>query len=227
MEEKINEKTPLPTAERENVEQALGIILHSFEEGIHEANKIKPVLTDLSPDIFSQLTARGYARDRGSVVELTREGERLAKDVTRRRRLAERLLADVLNMEPAAIDPNACQLEHILSPEVAEHICTLLGHPSVCPHGSPIPKGECCAEAKQTVEPIVVSLDHLSSGDRAKITYLLAAERPEVRRLLSLGLIPGTVIRVNQTFPTFVIEVAHTQLALEEEIAKGIFVRKI
>jgi Mn-dependent DtxR family transcriptional regulator len=42
----------------------------------------------------------------------------------------------------------ACKFEHILSPEATERICTFLGHPRTCPHGSPIPAGECCIAAK-------------------------------------------------------------------------------
>lgn len=227
MEEKISEKNPLPTIDKENIEQAVGIILHNFESGVREADKIRPFLTQLSPRIMEDLARRGLAHESAREITLTPEGERLAKDLTRRRRLAERLLSDVLNMEPAAIDPNACQLEHILSSEVAEHICTLLGHPTVCPHGSPIPQGECCLKERHTIEPIVVSLDQLSPGEEARLSYLRASERPEIRRLLSLGLVPGTHLRVTQTLPTFVVEVGESQLAFEEEIARAIFVRRI
>ena len=47
----------------------------------------------------------------------------------------------------AAVETNACTFEHILSPEVTDRICTFLGHPKTCPHGSPIPPGECCQNA--------------------------------------------------------------------------------
>ena len=38
--------------------------------------------------------------------------------------------------------------EHILSPEATDRICSFLGHPRTCPHGSPIPAGQCCILAK-------------------------------------------------------------------------------
>jgi Mn-dependent DtxR family transcriptional regulator len=75
----------------------------------------------------------------------TPKGEQRAKDVIRRHRLAERLFMDVLNIhDEAEIESSACKFEHILSPEVTDRMCTLLGHPNACPHGSPIPKGDCC-----------------------------------------------------------------------------------
>jgi DtxR family Mn-dependent transcriptional regulator len=42
------------------------------------------------------------------------------------------------------VDEHACKIEHTLSPQVTEKICTFLKHPRTCPHGSPIPPGVCC-----------------------------------------------------------------------------------
>jgi Mn-dependent DtxR family transcriptional regulator len=50
--------------------------------------------------------------------------------------------------DEAEVAEEACKFEHILSPEATERICTFLGHPRTCPHGSPIPAGECCIAAK-------------------------------------------------------------------------------
>jgi hypothetical protein len=50
-----------------------------------------------------------------------------------------------------------CKFEHILSPDVTDRICTLLGHPLECPHGSPIPQGPCCIEKRV--------LDHIEIAD--------------------------------------------------------------
>jgi putative ABC transport system ATP-binding protein len=81
----------------------------------------------------------------GDQVRFTDQGEERARSVIRRHRLAERLFMDVLFIrDDAAVESNACTFEHILSPEVTDRICTFLGHPSTCPHGSPIPPGPCC-----------------------------------------------------------------------------------
>lgn len=220
-------KFPIPTQEQEDIEEALSAIWHQFELGVHDKDKILALIEEgVSKEAFSVLIRRKLAREDNGKVALTEEGEALGKDVTRRHRLAERLLTDVLALSDQAIDPNACQLEHIISREVAESICTLLGHPGECPHGSPIPQGECCAAASETVEPIIISLDKLEAGRKGKIAYLLLQRHPELHKLLSLGVVPGTVFNLHQTSPTYVLEVGETTLALEREIAEKIFVRR-
>jgi putative ABC transport system ATP-binding protein len=81
---------------------------------------------------------------RDATVILTERGERRARDVVRRRRLAERLFMDTFAVEDSEVDSQACKFEHIISPELDEKICTFLGHPRTCPHGHPIPRGPCC-----------------------------------------------------------------------------------
>ena len=77
--------------------------------------------------------------------EFTPAGETRARDVIRRHRLAERLFRDVLGIrDEDEIESSACKFEHILSPEVTDRMCSLLGHPEECPHGSRIPRGPCC-----------------------------------------------------------------------------------
>jgi len=77
----------------------------------------------------------------------TPKGEARARDVIRRHRLAERLFRDVLGIhDEDEIESSACKFEHILSPEVTDRMCSLLGHPDACPHGSRIPRGPCCDE---------------------------------------------------------------------------------
>ena len=77
----------------------------------------------------------------------TPKGEARARDVIRRHRLAERLFRDVLGIhDEDEIESSACKFEHILSPEVTDRMCSLLGHPDACPHGSRIPRGPCCEE---------------------------------------------------------------------------------
>ena len=221
-------KYPIPTPEEEDIEESLGVIWHRFEEGVRDKRSILPILEEgVNPQIYSRLLSLNFVREKGEEITLTEEGEKLARDITRRHRLAERLLSDVLALHSHLIDPNACKLEHIISLEVADSICTLLGHPAECPHGSPIPKGACCESVAETVEPIIASLDKFSAGSKGKIAYLALQNHPDLHRLLSLGLVPGTLFNLHQTFPTHVIEVGETTIALEQEIAEKIFVRRV
>jgi len=81
-------------------------------------------------------------------VGLTTDGSRRARDVVRRHRLAERLFKDTFAIDDSEAHTQACKFEHIISPELDQRICTFLGHPKTCPHGNPIPPGDCCTNAK-------------------------------------------------------------------------------
>jgi putative ABC transport system ATP-binding protein len=82
------------------------------------------------------------------MIYFTEKGRRRAEDIIRRHRLAERLFTQTFQVEDEKeVAEQACKFEHILSPEATDRICTFLGHPRTCPHGSPIPAGECCVVA--------------------------------------------------------------------------------
>ncbi len=81
---------------------------------------------------------------RNGEVQLTPVGSRRARDVVRRHRLAERLFKDTFSVDDSEVHTQACKFEHIISPQLDQRICTFLGHPKTCPHGNPIPPGDCC-----------------------------------------------------------------------------------
>ncbi|HAW49333.1 TPA: hypothetical protein DCX16_00040 [bacterium] len=207
-------------------EEALGIIWHFRERKIKDFDRIIGKLKEISPGICDCLVEKGFIEIKDKTIELTPSGEKIAYNITRRHRLAERLLHDVLEINKEEIDQSACEFEHILSDEVTDSICTLLGHPKFCPHNSPIPAGECCTKAKEELESIVVSLDKLKSGDTARIAYISILEHQRLHKLLSLGIIPGKILHLHQTEPAFVIKVDETQIALDKDFAKNIYLRR-
>ena len=83
------------------------------------------------------------------MIIFTEKGRKRAEDVIRRHRLAERLFTQTFHVhDEKEVAEQACRFEHILSPEATDSICTFLGHPRTCPHGSPIPAGDCCLTSK-------------------------------------------------------------------------------
>ncbi len=158
-------------------------------------------------------------------ISLTPEGEKSGEHVVRHHRLAERLLADVLDMPGAAGDKIACHFEHILKRGLDERICTLLGHPRFCPHGLPIPPGPCCQEKRNASIRIVAALSEMEEGERGAIAYLHTKERDRLERLLALGVLPGQPVTLLQRFPSFVFRVGETQIAVDSDLAAHIYVR--
>lgn len=76
-------------------------------------------------------------------VRLSKMGTIIARRVIRNHRLVETLMKQTLNIN---VDENiACGIEHHMTNEFTDALCTLLKHPKKCPHGNAIPTGSCCA----------------------------------------------------------------------------------
>jgi putative ABC transport system ATP-binding protein len=101
--------------------------------------------------MLGRMASSGLVAVEDSEVQLTHSGEARARDVVRRHRLAERLFTDTFRIGDPEAHTQACKFEHIISPELDERICSFLNHPKTCPHGNPIPPGECCGEKMKGV----------------------------------------------------------------------------
>jgi DtxR family Mn-dependent transcriptional regulator len=177
--------------------------------------------------MLSEMDAEGWISIREGKIGLLAEGERRAEEIIRRHRLAERLLSEVFELEESYMESSACQFEHILSPKVLDSVCTFLGHPPICPHGKPIPRGPCCARFKKEMEPLVRPLADLKPGEEGRVVFITPKSRSHLERLSALGLIPGSVVKLVQKHPSFVLEIGETTLALDEEIVREIYVKKV
>jgi len=104
-----------------------------------------PLVTDEPPArILNRMSDLRLVEAQNGHVHLTPTGTARARDVVRRHRLAERLFKDTFAVDDSEAHNQACKFEHIISPELDQRICTFLGHPKTCPHGNPIPPGQCC-----------------------------------------------------------------------------------
>jgi len=177
--------------------------------------------------VLSELEKSGLVNIKGLSIALTADGRAYALPVIRRHRIAERLLVDVLGMPFDAIEESACEYEHTLAPGLTEAICTLLGHPRECPHGSPIPEGDCCRRSESSVESFVKPLSTLEIGDSVRISFIRKEDPVLIGKLVSFGLSPGKVIKIRQKFPAYVIQIENSQIALEQDIAADIYGVKI
>jgi DtxR family Mn-dependent transcriptional regulator len=175
---------------------------------------------------LERMAVAGLLQREGERVLLSPAGREKARLVIRRHRLAERLLYDVLSLKLEDMENDACEFEHVLAPEVTESICTLLGHPRQCPHGSPIPEGECCRQTRRQVASLVFPLTELPAGESARITYINTTHHPRLMKLFAFGVTPGSRIKVLQKYPSYIIQSDCTELALEEAVAQDIHVRR-
>jgi DtxR family transcriptional regulator, Mn-dependent transcriptional regulator len=178
--------------------------------------------------VLERLVARGYVRIEGPHVRMTDAGRELASRQIRRHRLAEFLLAHVLAVrDEDQINRTACVMEHVLSPEVTDSVCSFLGHPSHCPHGKAIPPGPCCRSFSTSIAPLVQPLDQLPVGTDARIVYIVPRDPELLTRLSSLGILPAVTVRLDQVRPAAVLRIGETTLALDPQIASQIYVKRL
>ena len=142
----------------------------------------------------------------------------------RRHRLAERLLMDILNVRGDSGHSKACQFEHLLNEGVDMKVCTMLNHPLTCPHGKTIPPGDCCLEAKKSGDLGVVPLTELKSNKEGTIAYIQTEDNRKMQKLVAMGVLPGTRIRLLQSFPSYIFRVGYSEFAIDANMAREIFV---
>ncbi|HTM57829.1 MAG TPA: ATP-binding cassette domain-containing protein [Candidatus Udaeobacter sp.] len=115
------------------------------EDGrVAEARRVKvPDVVDNRRTLLGMFES-GLIFQPGETLEFTPRGRARARDLVRRRRLAEVLFTSAMHLPEPEVEVAACRMEHIIDPEVTDSICAFLGHPRRCPHGRAIPVGDCC-----------------------------------------------------------------------------------
>ncbi len=182
---------------------------------------------DIANSYLTEMVEKQLINLHNSEIAFTETGKKRAMLIIRRHRIAERLLNDVLEMRGDEFERGACQFEHFVNEEIIASICTLLGHPAVCPHGNKIPQGECCISAKKNLEPVISPLSLIKAGKKVKVVYISTKSHASLDRLTGIGVIPGLELTIHQKFPSMILQYGETQLALDNDIAKNVFVRII
>ena len=194
------------------------------EKGEDSIDVLKNIMSDgFDADIIDELSSEDLVElsADGSKIKFTKKGEDYGRRIVRAHRLAERLLYDVLGGD---FESGACEFEHIITPELVDSICILLGHPKTCPHGSPIPQGQCCTESRRTAQSSVVPLVELEVGQSARVAYINCKNDQQLHKIDSLCIRPGTIATLHQRYPTYVVECEGSNIAMDEQIASNICV---
>jgi DtxR family Mn-dependent transcriptional regulator len=176
-------------------------------------------------------------------VTLTRQGFAIAEKMARKHRLLERFLHDTLKIGNDKVHKEACEMEHALSDEAERALCLSLNAPDKCPDdGMEIPPcnlgfascKECRQCQAQDLEKIgkrhqnIVAVSHLKEKQEGTVAFI-RGDNKVLRRLLDMGLTPGTKISVRRIAPfkgPVEIRVRGSNLALGEEVAGNVFVEK-
>ncbi len=152
-------------------------------------------------------------------VRLTDDGRRLALEVIRHHRLIESFLADTLGMPWDRVHAEAEVLEHVLSEDLEELIAAKLGHPTVDPHGDPIPSADLELDERPTDR-----LESLQPGEEGLFVRVSDSDPEMLRYLADRGISPGErfAVRDRQPFggPLFV-RFGESEHAIGGELARA------
>ena len=169
-----------------------------------------------------RLEREGYVKIKNrKEILLTAKGKGVAESVLRRHFLTERLLTDVLGLDWVKAHQEAHRLEHAISEEVADRLVKLLGNPSTCPHGNPIPGGA-------SRGPKGSPLSGVPAGSRVTLDCITEIGERDARLLSFMQqhrLMPGAEVHVLDVAPTLGImhlKVGRDEFALGIEAAKKI-----
>ncbi len=205
-------------------------ILESMWIAIEEEGKgfvdLEDVGVTVDDEALKELIGHAFVELKGERIHFRPEGRVEGEKTIRRHRLAERLMMDVLNIRGDSAEIKACQFEHLLNEGVDTKVCTMLNHPTTCPHGKRIPPGECCEEARRSGDLGVVPLTELRAGEEGEIAYIQTEDSKKMQKLMAMGVLPGNRINLTQSFPSYIFRVGFSEFAIDTAMAKEIFVRK-
>ena len=164
-----------------------------------------------------------YERYRG--VSLTPEGIAVAKNLRRKHHIMERFLTDVLDVDHQSAHDNACAFEHSMSDDAAVKMCHMIGHKvdgdcDTCP--------EPCDD-KMGIKKISLSIADAEPGDGGTISYVSNRNMAIVRKLISMGFVPGRTVRLDSKVSedgARIIVIGDSVIALDKELCSSIFIEQ-
>jgi DtxR family transcriptional regulator, Mn-dependent transcriptional regulator len=208
----------------DSTEMYLRTVLELEEEGIPALRARLSERLGLSAPSISEGVARledqgllHLAEDR--TVQLTPTGRTKAVQVMRKHRLAERLLADVIGLDPEYIHEEACRWEHVISDRVEARLAELLGNPTTSPYGNPIPGAD-------TDGVTAVPLAEVEGG-RVRLHSLseqLQGDAEIIHVLYEHGLVAGETVEVTRADGEVILELDGHRVPLPYDTARLVYV---
>jgi DtxR family Mn-dependent transcriptional regulator len=208
------------------VEEYLETIFALEEEGIpviqaRLAERLGKAAPSVS-EMLDRLEADDLIARSARQITMTDKGAVLAASVVRKHRLAERLLVDIIGLDWDKAHVEAGRWEHVISDDVEAHLVVLLGNPTTCPHGNPIPGVE-------PVGPEQRRLADAQPGDRIRLERITESVEHDTASLTYLGdhgLTPGSTALIQARAPdgTLTLVVGDEAIALGTAMTQRMFV---
>jgi DtxR family Mn-dependent transcriptional regulator len=226
----------------ENIEEYLEVLYRNGSNGEQVSTTQLSKDLGIAPGSVTQMLKK--LEDLGYIVytpykgaTLTDEGMKIAQKITRKHRILEKFLLDVLKVKEENIHEQACQMEHSLSDEAERALCTMLHHPDLCPDENVIPAcdfefGSCqeCFSQKDFDQVMnrkfnLLSISELTSSTEGTISFIRGNDE-------LLGDITDKGIKIGQHLVyefnedgQYMVIIDDNELNLPVEMANNIFIR--
>lgn len=212
------------------LDEYLEALFEMREEGIPTQQARLAEWLDVTPASVSEAVKRMAQRGlvetgRDRRVGFTAGGEKVARALVRRHRLAERFLVEVVGLPWHLAHEEATEWGRVVSDRVEERMVDILGDPPTCVHGNPIP-GSAHPVDQSDLRP----LDRVAPGGRVRLERLtedLELDLDVMRFFERSGLMPGAEVSVLSVAPdgTMTLEVAGEKVGLGSHLADNLWVR--
>ena len=176
-----------------------------------------------------------YTPYRGAT--LTDEGMKIAQKITRKHRILEKFLLDILKVKEENIHDQACEMEHTLSDEAERALCTMLHHPDLCPDDNVIPACDLdfdscqqCFSVKDFDNVINRKFNLLSiselNPDTSGVISFIRGNSELLDSIADAGIAVGNNIHYyNNDGNEFAVTIEDEDFSLSPEMENNIFIR--
>ena len=170
---------------------------------------------------------------------LTDEGMKIAQKITRKHRILEKFLIEVLNIKQENVHEQACKMEHTLSDEAERALCTMLHNPDLGPSEGLIPAcdlefSNCsqCYSVKDFDQVInrkfnLLSVSELNSATQGVVSFI-RGNSELLDKISDLGITVGSDIYYqghDEVSGIFTVSIGDKHIELSRDMANNIFIR--
>lgn len=229
----------------ENIEEYLEVLYRNGSNGEQVSTTQLSRDLNIAPGSVTQMLKK--LEDLGYIVytpykgaTLTDDGMKIAQKITRKHRILEKFLLDILKVKEENIHDQACEMEHTLSDEAERALCTMLHHPDLCPDDNVIPACnfdfESCQEcfSQKDFDQIInrkfnlLSISELTSNAEGTISFIRGSKEL-LDEITESGIRIGQHLEYefhpNRIGNVYLVNIDDEELNISSEMANNIFIK--
>jgi len=229
----------------ENIEEYLEVLYRNGSNGEQVSTTQLSKDLGIAPGSVTQMLKKledlGYIKYtpyKGAT--LTDEGMKIAQKITRKHRILEKFLLDILKVKEENVHQQACEMEHTLSDEAERALCTMLHHPDLCPDEHIIPacnfEFESCQDcfSQKDFDKVMnrkfnlLSISELTSNSEGTISFI-RGNTELLDDISNAGIKIGQHLKYefndNRIGNFYLVVIDDKELNIPVEMANNIFIR--